>query len=851
MTIPRLLQTASQFEKEIGSSKWEDISLTKRYTDVTSKISSDVKISLKGDMRTNMLGSDGSFISYSSTTGLGDGWKSAFAYGKITVEKSTKYQGNLTKVTALSNETTTNRGIYTDKRFNLKAGKKYLLITDVDRTTGTNAYVGLHVYTPASERLVGLTKSSYKVMYVKYSPTQDTPDVSINLYNMAPSGSSAWVSFDGVGLYEITDDLYNKIDVSIDQNNIRDYFPHFDGIRGVDSPYLINKYDNMVPSFYEWLLTNSPKINNDYELEYQTLAGTNHRVEIPVVPNQEYSFSVESSITGSYSKITFVKSDGSTLTGAMTLENETGITGSMYKKRIVFTTPTDTSTIKIEISGDLTNPNSQMVKFRNPMLIKGNLDPVFMPQQKSFVGFQTELFSELVTRQFADEIVMKDNQFYKLSQWRKVELTGELNWALHSRFSSDFAEVRVEGLCKDAVANTKNMVRYDGGLMNKYGAPSVTRAFYDDLDPNVRYNLYMTIPNADSGWGPTYQPSSDDIKAYFNGWVMTVQDSWNSNLVPYDGSGTKGWVRRWVNSSSGKLSTLPSSIGKLIDGSGVTSLPTEVSERWNPYRLIYRLQNPILETIRYEGKLMLKEGSNNITVGTGIVIKESANPYWNTGIGYAGINAPLSPNYPRSGLVNRVEKIMEIYRNGNKDNLWRVNLDPTDGNGGGKELLDIPSDKYENGASYTVTYLKLEKSIPVELSIRYEASIRAILNDLVEDVNGLSFRDSEFKNQIKTAIQGEAQRVEVLSYIWKGGESGYGAIVPFKRAFKNPPKVFTAALPFGTQTAYQVLVGSITTTSFNIGASVLKAGSTYVTNSVASGTGIPVGMRFDFLVIGE
>lgn len=77
-------------------------------------------------------------------------------------------------------------------------------------------------------------------------------------------------------------------------------------------------------------------------------------------------------------------------------------------------------------------------------------------------------------------------------------------------------------------------------------------------------------------------------------------------------SGTKAWRFVMGDPSTG-TSTLPTTLNPGYAG-------------WQPYQLLYRLANTVIETIQEDGALSLIEGDNFIEVGSGYVSRERANP---------------------------------------------------------------------------------------------------------------------------------------------------------------------------------------------------------------------------------
>ena len=96
-------------------------------------------------------------------------------------------------------------------------------------------------------------------------------------------------------------------------------------------------------------------------------------------------------------------------------------------------------------------------------------------------------------------------------------------------------------------------------------------------------SLIISISNTDSGWGPDYTPTPEEIKAYFYGWKMydsatyTADEALSSGI--YNGTGTKDWIRL----AGDRIIT--------------ATCPTTSYSAYTPYRLYYQLAQPEIEDI--------------------------------------------------------------------------------------------------------------------------------------------------------------------------------------------------------------------------------------------------------------
>ena len=336
----------------------------------------------------------------------------------------------------------------------------------------------------------------------------------------------------------------------------------------------------------------------------------------------------------------------------------------------------------------------------------------------SMLAFQTELHANPTDGSEPDELFEQGGEYRKLAKWKKVVLDGSLDWRFNETYTG---YKRVWLISLPPAILVQFLTKFDGKQLALNGSVDIPGTFVVN-----NQDLYITIANADSGWGDAYTPTADEIKAYFNGWRMC--DGNTSQLY----TGAAGEVKCWgaiahpsnVIGSNGWF-------GYVLHDVPTYKAPVTGGYEYHPYNLLYRLAADAVEPVVSEGCLTLSEGDNVVEVGTGIVLRERANPYINTGLGYVGINAPSSPNYPGSGLNNKLDRFLEIFRNSAVDKGWNVQKANY---GGGNEYADISLSSYDPFAAYSVTYLKLDKSPVVPITGEIAANEKAQLVDLTAGV---------------------------------------------------------------------------------------------------------------------
>lgn len=398
----------------------------------------------------------------------------------------------------------------------------------------------------------------------------------------------------------------------------------------------------------------------------------------------------------------------------------------------------------------------------------------------SMLAFQTELHANPDTGAEPDKLFEHNNgQYNALRKWGKVVLDGSLSWRGDPGASVPGAKVFYvrDGsmLAKDYISW---VTKYDGTLLGNRTTASFTGA-----DQSLVYGnaIHIVVSNTDSGWGPDYNQTADETKAYFNGWKMYHVES-QSYSSEYNGVGQKAWVSRADMSNFG----------------GVT-VPTTVSPNWTPYNLLYRLAQEVVEPVTYEGSLTLHEGDNMVEVGSGIVLRERAK---------AVLLDKWYINWLNGGssLANKVDKFKNVYENNKEFREWFVDS----WEAYGKERVNIAKQNYDQSAAYSVTYLKLDKSPVVPISGVVAANEKAQLVDLTagvaEALHGVSVLSME-----KAEKDAPGWITPTLLNGW-GVYGGYSALSIRKysntlyfdgliRGGAYSPSVIIAILPIGYRTS--------------------------------------------------
>lgn len=317
-------------------------------------------------------------------------------------------------------------------------------------------------------------------------------------------------------------------------------------------------------------------------------------------------------------------------------------------------------------------------------------------------------------------------------RFKSMDLTGDLAWFFGGSVVSGTGykgvQVPIVGKMDSAIVS-----KYDGKILS-YRATGAGFTGGDQQTFTDAY-LFLSVPSSDSGWGDSYTPSVDEIKAYFNGWKM-YPSSDSTAVSAYNGTGTKAWSYRSLNGGYTGGTTVPPTTSVGYDNA------------WRPYRLQYQLATPTDEPVRSEGAIMLAEGANTLEVGYGAVVRERANPYI-VGAQYnVVINSTYTgpPDESSSKLAYRSARMIGLYRNGKEDRTWKLETSYAYG----QQRYNTLAVNYDPSAVYEVTYLALDTYLigipPTQISAEYATNQRSVSDELAKAATQLAGRVTVLEN---------------------------------------------------------------------------------------------------------
>lgn len=504
----------------------------------------------------------------------------------------------------------------------------------------------------------------------------------------------ATANFDvkNISLYEISKSDFDELSsLSESQRNIK--YPYVDSVQPVCNPYAMRYGENLLPPFYEATYrTKESNIISPYTYE-QTAESTDPwtRLPVTVLPHTDYCLSF-SSLKGK-GKLAVFSADEQTLLLSYGQGVRTFNSGNL-------------SQIVVYINGTLDCVDTIL----NPMLNIGKTAKPFKPREDSMLGLQTDLYSDPATGANADEMFEKDGQYFKMAKWKKVVLDGSLSWTIGPSSAAGYKQLQVTSFPGNAVPGSGIVTKFNGKIIpqgSTVASPDVNAISSDG-------NFYISISNTDSGWGDGYTPTSDEIKAYFMGWVMRQDGTVDQ---PYT-SGIKFWRQKLDNSN-------PTSV-----------LPTTPVPTWTPYQLVYQLSTPTVEPIVSEGMLTFNQGNNQVEVGTGIVLRESVKPTTDTAYWYINTDPSIYPAGGDSRLKSKAAEILSIYADGRRDERWIIDNSNEASNSFGIARAYVLGSfgVYSSSIAYSATYLTLDKSPVVPFVGSYAVNEKAVLHELSDAV---------------------------------------------------------------------------------------------------------------------
>ncbi|OMC73017.1 hypothetical protein BK121_08900 [Paenibacillus odorifer] len=513
---------------------------------------------------------------------------------------------------------------------------------------------------------------------------------------------------DEVRLYAVSAADYAAIGTTITGEAIDRLLPYVPpGINGVDGFY-VRRYGRNLLSDKPDTLNANAKMNGPYDITLTiTTGGGPSTTDVPVKGGAQYYLRATLGASAGQSYINYYWVNSS---GVATYLSE--ISNATPQGKLI-NTPSDCVALRFNMAGSIAGTFT----FKDWQLELCNAATPFQPREDSLIAFGGVELHANPTDGSEPDILREVNGRYEVTRlWREMVLDGALPWEYNST-ASGYKALRISKL--GAVFSGNYIVgfatKYNGQTLVNTSDPIATAGADKFRQRAEDAYFYLSVSSADSGWGDSYTPSADEIKAYFNGWKM-----YDVNTNP-DGGGvynrTDG-LGKWfvpVDRSTGGVNTLP------------TAKVTSVT----PYQLLYRLASVTTETVQEEGALSLLEGDNFIEVGSGYVSRERVTPSTDTGNWYINNDPSLYSPGGDSRLKNKAREILNVFKD-SRVGAWIIEKAATAGYGNSR--ANQPPAMYDPSASYSVSYIKLDKSPVPGVTGFYAASEKAQLHDLTDGV---------------------------------------------------------------------------------------------------------------------
>lgn len=652
-----------------------------------SNESSPLNVTVQGRTLVNLLGRDGNCEDISKFTTV--------TGATIVLDPNNKTVGNNgIKITT----TSTGLGL-AELPVPLDQTKYYLFTADIKNGTAPNTLLSARLYGTSIGSKPGplvTNSSSFTTNYVKIAPSDlsglTSATVRVNV-NGTAVGQTGYV--DGIRVFEIDAATYAKIDADPEYSGdkLAEKFPYVDSVMYLSGVYLAKAGKNLLPPFTEWTLHTNAIAAEPYKLTLNASASSQQStVDIPCLPSAVYTFSIGS--TNGKFAVNLLDSNKSFISfpGDWTATQSFTTTPATAYIRVIMYNPA-------QGAGTFT--------FTNPQLEFGSVATAFEPRNDDYMYVPTTLAGANGVYDTFDSRTGR-----VLRRWMTDQpLDGSLLWA----FSTDYAGYKtvrldttsINGYAIGTITN-KIVTKYDGKVLSAKGSSVDAADIFTSTTP-ATYGLVIGISDTDSGWGESYTPTVDEIKAYFYGWRMYVSGSYPT---PYNGTGIKAWSS--IFDTNVTTITVPTTFPENLNG-----------KTFMPYKLTYQLAKSVEEAAPVEGSVSVHAGGNQVELGEGVIVRERANPVLNAGgTGYDINNLAL----PNNALKNRPVKILAVYRNGQHDKKWSFY------NNG--QSAAIAKTDYDPAAEYTVTYIALDKYAltvnTVDVAGEYQGNVEMVIRELAK-----------------------------------------------------------------------------------------------------------------------
>ncbi|MCY9763026.1 hypothetical protein M5X06_04525 [Paenibacillus alvei] len=673
------LNRIEQGLKDAHVAEYKDITLQPGAQIIEAENDTPFKLgSIKGRTLANLLGRNGRFVDLTK-----------YIPDAVTAEK----EGDYLKVTLNGSK---ERGTFrTPTRARVGEGaSKYLLVGVVNAGTAKSAHIELSDEVNYAISSNPVTGTEDQVAFAIFDGSKTSSGMGVYLHVLGSKDSYAY--FKDLRVFEISDEDAKLLFMTAPET-VGERYPYVDSITNILNPYIISRHGNMLPPFHEWNYINEKGIIVDQYLyrqrEYSSATWTH--VTVPVASNTNYSLAFNGT---NNIKMRVVNGNESTI--LLSDITECGVFNSGLN-----------NTINVYVHAGVHG------EIKNPMLIPTSDIKEFIPRYSSIWAAECQLAANPVDRSNADVLNMGDDGLpYVFEKWKKVTLDDSNAWSFGSS-KSGYKTIYTRLSNNYAGEGSHFVSKYDGTVLGYDN--SLSSADVATIDFAGNGNLNIAVSNADSGWGDSYTPSNDEIKAYFLGWKMYAGDV--SPTLPYNR--TDGLYKKWcyrdpfgADGLAGGTETLPT-----------TQAP--ITTTWQPYRLQYLKAKPTTEPAsNYETGLTLSKGWNMVQVGSSVVLREKANFAINAANTHYCVNTTEGSDDAPTPFHYRTEDILSIFKNQKTYAHWEKNIFLPYG----KYRATIVKEYYDPTAVYHVTYTMLDPTLSAPINGSIATNLRSALTEVVQ-----------------------------------------------------------------------------------------------------------------------
>ncbi len=281
-------------------------------------------------------------------------------------------------------------------------------------------------------------------------------------------------------------------------------------VRPIKNPVLFSIGKNLIKPFTQWDLHDNATIISPYELKLNADADNQHTLfETQIVGGETYTLSGDG-----YIQVVVLDKDKNTIDNY----NST----SMPK---TIATTSDAKYLKLRATNG--TKGSGTYTFTQPQLELGDTATTFQEYNESYLVLKSSFYE-------GDQPYQDPNgNWRKLAEKKEMALDGSLDW-LFDLDDVGFKSVRYT-IGSPPISQTEIVSKPSGEIVS-HKAGGFTGEDQSALSSSSI--LYLSLSDSDTGWTDAMTPTTDQISAFFNGWIYTGDGTTHSWENYYDSADT-------------------------------------------------------------------------------------------------------------------------------------------------------------------------------------------------------------------------------------------------------------------------------------------------------------------------